>query len=93
MFDRAPPHELAGRFVIGEADRIDTTDESDGLDVTNVTLGGRFPSGVLVAHDGQDEPPFPDLDGTEIENTATNFTFVDWTAVAEPLGLLVDTRP
>ena len=91
VFDRAPGHAFVGRFVIGEANGIDTTDESDGLDVVHVPLGRDFPSGLLVAHDGQDDPPFPNLDDTEIENAATNFTFVEWADVAGPLGLVVDT--
>lgn len=87
VLDRAPPHAYIGRFVIGEGNGVDSTDESDGLDVSNVPLGPAFPNGLLVAHDGQDDPPFPNLDGIEIENAATNFTYVDWAAVATPLGL------
>ena len=92
VFERRPPHAYIGSFVIGERRGIDTTDESDGLDVVNIPLGRAFPKGLLVAHDGQDDPPFPNLDGEELENAATNFTYVDWADVARKLHLVVDTR-
>jgi myo-inositol-hexaphosphate 3-phosphohydrolase len=73
-----------GRFAIGAVDGIDTTDESDGLDVVSAPLGRTFPDGLLVAHDGQDDPQFAKVDGEELENAATNFTSVSWSAVAQP---------
>jgi 3-phytase len=49
--------------------------------VSNVPLGTTFAQGLLVTHDGDDEP-FKD---------ATNFKFTRWQDVAGPLGLGIDT--
>jgi len=92
VFDRRPPHRFIGSFVLGGRHGIDTTDESDGVDVVNVPLGRAFPKGLFVAHDGQDDPPFPNLDEDELENAATNFTYADWSAIAKELDIIVDTR-
>jgi 3-phytase len=49
--------------------------------VVGLPLGPMFAEGLLVTHDGDDEP-FDD---------ATNFKFTRWVDVARPLGLEVDT--
>jgi 3-phytase len=67
-------------FAIG-AGVTDPVDESDGAMVVGVPLGSTFANGLLVTHDGADEP----FDG------ATNFKFTRWEDVASPLGLEVDT--
>jgi 3-phytase len=67
-------------FEIGGA-ATDHVDESDGAMVVGVPLGARYPFGLLVTHDGDDEP-FED---------ATNFKFTRWEDVARPLGLTIDT--
>lgn len=67
-------------FRIGEG-ATDGVDESDGAMVVGVPLGGTFARGLLVTHDGDDEP-FED---------ATNFKYTRWEDVAEPVGLTIDT--
>jgi 3-phytase len=67
-------------FEIGGA-ATDHVDESDGAMVVGVPLGARYPFGLLVTHDGDDEP----FEG------ATNFKFTRWEDVARPLGLTIDT--
>src|SRR5262245_47536445 len=67
-------------FEIGGG-ATDHVDESDGAMVVGVPLGARFPLGLLVTHDGDDEP-FED---------ATNFKFTRWDDVARPLDLKIDT--
>jgi 3-phytase len=67
-------------FAIG-AGTTDAVDDSDGAMVVGVPLGPTFAQGLLVTHDGDDEP-FDD---------ATNFKFTRWVDVAQPLGLEVDT--
>jgi myo-inositol-hexaphosphate 3-phosphohydrolase len=49
--------------------------------VVGLPLGPTFAEGLLVTHDGDDEP-FDD---------ATNFKFTRWVDVARPLELEVDT--
>jgi 3-phytase len=50
--------------------------------VVGVPLGPALPQGLLVVHDGDDEPA----------DDATNVKFVRWQDVAGPLGLEIDTR-
>lgn len=71
---------LRGTFAIDDA-AIDAVDESDGAMVMGVPLGPTFSQGLLVVHDGDDEP----------NEDATNFKFVRWQDVASPLGLTIDT--
>ena len=65
-------------IVDGVTDRVD---ESDGAMVVSVPLGAAFLRGLLVTHDGDDEP----------DEDATNFKFTRWEDVAGPLGLTIDT--
>lgn len=58
-------------------------------------LGSQFPNGLLVVHDGSNEPAEIGLDdGEEIQNFNTNFKFVDWANVANafdtPLAIAPD---
>lgn len=54
--------------------------ETDGIEVVNVALGPRWPSGLFIAHD--------DLN----EGFTKNFKLVDWTSIAgvfpEPLTVV-----
>jgi 3-phytase len=61
-------------FTIGESGTIDSVEESDGAAVINVPLGTRFPRGLLVTHDGDDE------NGAGL--SATNFKLTRWEDVA-----------
>jgi 3-phytase len=68
-------------FAIGESAATDAVDESDGAMVVGIPLGPTFAQGLLVTHDGDDEP----------SEGATNFKFTRWQDVAGPLGLDIDT--
>jgi 3-phytase len=72
---------LLGTFEIGGGP-TDHVDESDGAMVASVPLGTTFAQGLLVTHDGDDEP----------NEDATNFKFTRWQDLAGPLGLRVDTE-
>jgi len=63
-----------------EAGRVDEVTHTDGLDVTSTALGDRFPGGLLVVQDD-------DNDGNQ------NFKLVPWERVAggTPVRLQVDT--
>jgi 5'/3'-nucleotidase SurE len=90
VFDRSGNNDYLGSFVIDDGQ--DGVEESDGADVINVNLGDRFPNGVLVVHDGSDNPAQVGLDGEEVQNLGTNFKFVPWEAVANAFEtpLLID---
>jgi 3-phytase len=72
------PFAYAGRFAVTKGE-VDGAIETDGIEVTNVSLGEPFDGGLFVAQDGQPE--------TETQN----FKLVAWEAIAEELDLVVDT--
>lgn len=79
VLDAAPPHRFRGAFRIGinlEAG-IDGVSETDGLDVTAVTLAPGFAGGMLVVQDGRKRLP----DGPQ------NFKYIAWEDVARALAL------
>jgi myo-inositol-hexaphosphate 3-phosphohydrolase len=69
---------------------VDGVNETDGMMVTNIALGKAFPSGLLVMHDGNNQPRVYDDAGAEREST--NFKFVDWEEIAKSLDLPLDTE-
>ena len=78
--------------MVGDRLSIDQVNECDGTDVINVSLGPRFPFGLLVVQDGANNPQNVVQDDEELENNSTNFKFVPWENVAGafPRPLMVD---
>ncbi len=80
VFRREGNNEYLGSFGIrqGVVDRVTHT---DGIDVTNVTLGPAFPQGVFVAQDDKNDS------GNQ------NFKLVPWERIVEVLApkLAIDT--
>jgi 3-phytase len=71
-------NDYLGSFAIAAGD-VDSTQHSDGADVTSVSLPG-FDGGLLVVQDGDNTPEGGD-------ESSTNFKFVEWEDVAEDSGL------
>jgi 3-phytase len=46
VYERKPPHNFVMTFT------VQSTNGTDGIDVTNVNLGGLFSEGLFLAHDG-----------------------------------------
>ena len=65
-----------GSFKVGSNGAIDAVDATDGVAVTNMSLGGAFGSGMLITQDGKDTP-----------EGGTNFKFTPWSSVASALNL------
>jgi 3-phytase len=82
VYRREGDNEYLGRFVVSETAIIDGVTGSDGLDVTNVSLGERFPNGVFVTQDDTNLNP----DGNQ------NFKLVPWENIAKAMGLTIDTK-
>lgn len=63
---------------------VDGVEDTDGLDVVNVSLPSHFPSGLLVVHNGAAPEPSstPPINGFEFDG-ATQFKFVQWSEVAK----------
>jgi 3-phytase len=72
--------DYLGSFTIGAGPSIDAVQQTDGVDVMNVSLGGQYGQGMLVTQDGNNAP-----------EGGTNFKFTPWPNVAAALGLVVDT--
>ena len=91
IFTLGATNDFLGSFVIGDALPIDQANESDGIDVLNMSLGANWPAGIFIAQDGADERQVVVEDEEELENSATNFKFVRWESVAGTLpGLPID---
>lgn len=66
---------FVGRFRIGRSGAVDGSQETDGLEVTSLSLGDRYPKGILVVQDGFNAPG----------NSAQNFKIVDWREIERAL--------
>lgn len=82
VYSREETPRALGRFQIAASDLIDGVSGTDGIDVTNVALGAAFPGGIFVAQDGRNTGP----------DANQNFKIVSWSAIAEQLALITDTR-
>ncbi|WP_294391240.1 phytase [uncultured Sphingomonas sp.] len=65
---------FVGRFRIA-AGAFGATEETDGIDIAVGDVGGRFPDGLFVAQDGQNQP------------RAQNFKMVAWADIKRALKL------
>ena len=72
VYRREGANDHMATFEIGSG-AVDAVSGTDGIDVTNMALGGSYPSGVFVAQDG------------------SNYKLVPWDAIANTLGLAIDT--
>lgn len=55
VFRRGPQNDYLGRFEVVDGNGIDAVTHTDGIDVTGVPLGPRFPGGLFVAQDDHDD--------------------------------------
>jgi 3-phytase len=85
LFERDKGNKYIGSFKIKDG-QIDGTEETDGLDVINFSLGDQFPDGMFIVQDGFN------YDNDSLINQ--NFKLVSWRDIAtlfEP-NLLIDTE-
>ncbi|WP_309239830.1 phytase [Actinomadura sp. J1-007] len=83
-YGREAPNGYLGRFRVAPGRAVDGSEECDGAMVTSARVGD-FRDGLLVVHDGFNTPDV--VDGNGEVRTNTDFKFVDWKQVAEPLDL------
>jgi 3-phytase len=93
LYSREGNNEYLGSFQIAANGDVDSAEESDGAMVLNVPLGDKFPNGILIVQDGQDEPFVEMEDEGEMEIVSANFKYVDWAQVANAFNppLKIDT--
>ncbi|WP_206377112.1 phytase [Sphingomonas sp. G-3-2-10] len=79
VFRREGNNDYVGSFFVGAnaAKGIDGISETDGLEVTSMSAGGEFSSGMMVAQDGRNVSP-PEHQ---------NFKLVPWSVIADALKL------
>ena len=85
LYERGGNNNYVGTFEIiaNTAQHIDAVSKTDGLDVTNVSLGNHFPQGLFVVQDGLNSDP----------TANQNFKLVPWPEIASAFEspLLIDT--
>jgi 3-phytase len=75
VYERRPPNRYIGSFRIESEAGIDRVTGTDGIAATSAPVGSRFPQGLFVAQDDEDDA------GTQ------NFKLVSWSAIADALDL------
>ncbi|MDE0691736.1 MAG: phytase [Gammaproteobacteria bacterium] len=78
LYDRSPPHSYRGSFRIG-AGGVDEVTDTDGIAIASTSLGARFPTGLLVAQDGDNQGPAG-------ESQHQNFKLIPWHKVTSTVG-------
>lgn len=73
VYERQGSNKYIGSFAIVDGQWVDGVAETDGIDVTSVNLGARFPKGVFIAQDG-----FNTDAGNPVNQ---NFKLVSWASV------------
>lgn len=69
VFERQGKNKYLGSFRIVDG-VVDGVEETDGIDVTNVSLGSKFSKGMLVVQDGYN------YEGEKL--ASQNFKFISW---------------
>ena len=75
VHERRPPHAYRGRFRLAAGPLIDAVTHTDGIEACASALGARFPHGLFVAQDD-------DNDGAN-----QNFKLASWGDIADALEL------
>jgi 3-phytase len=88
VYDREGDNQFVNSFTVADGE-IDGVNETDGMMVVNVNLGGKFDQGLLVMQDGKNLTPEASADN-ERENS--NFKYVAWRDIAEKLKLPVNDQ-
>ena len=83
VYDRAAPHQYRFSFRIGDnsALGVDAVSSTDGIDVTNLDLGGAFSDGLFVAQDNSNP------------GANQNFKLVPWSSIANAAVPPLRTSP
>lgn len=55
VYRRDGDNRFLGAFKVGSGRGIDAARDTDGIDVTTAALGARYPQGLFVARDGEND--------------------------------------
>ncbi len=75
VYRRAGENDYIGRFRIVAGNGLDRVTHTDGIEATSIALGPRFPAGLFVAQDDEDD------------ESGQNFKLVPWHAIDTSLDL------
>jgi 3-phytase len=73
IFNRKPPHAYVGSFNVIKG-KVDGTEETDGLEILNLPLNKKFPSGIFIVQDGINT-------GDNNDTIPQNFKFISWSSI------------
>lgn len=77
IFERQGNNKYLGSFRIVDGE-IDGVEETDGIDVTNVSLGEKYPKGIFVVQDGYN------YESKKLQSQ--NFKLISWESIEEIIG-------
>lgn len=77
IFERTGENTYLGSFVIEKNKFLDGVEETDGIEVSSVSLGEKFPEGIFIAQDGFN------YDGDTLR--PQNFKVIDWREIENQL--------
>ena len=76
IYDREGDNSFIGRFAIADNALIDGASETDGIDVCNMNLGGKFSNGIFIVQDGVN------TNSSNKSKDNTNYKAVPWSDIA-----------
>ena len=79
VYNRKSPYSYVTSFAVGANDSIDAVTDTDGIDISTISINSFFPSGIVVVQDGFNE-------GDQIENTQ-NFKFISAKEVLKAINI------
>ena len=92
VYSREGFNDFLGTFTIGINGEIDGVQKSGGADISNISLGSKFPFGLFVIQDGSNDPIVQAKNDGKIQNVATNFKFIPYENVSATFDLVIDTK-
>ncbi|MEP3479328.1 MAG: phytase [Fuerstiella sp.] len=75
--EQGQPNQHVSNFQIGQTDRFDAVQSTDGIDAVFGNFGSLFPKGLFIAHDGEGMSP-------------THYKIVPWSNVQSVLSKAVN---
>jgi 3-phytase len=83
VYDISADHAYRGSFAVVDGPSVDGTQETDGIEISSVSFGPRFPQGMFIAQDGSNPGSWQ------------NFKLVSWETIARSFSppLALPTAP
>jgi len=78
VYERGGNNAFVGSFKLVSGGGIDAVSDTDGIDVTNFSLGSQFPSGMFVAQDNDDNFKFAGWDAIDAAFGGSLLTDTMW---------------